>query len=299
VKVDQRAYFTALILSIASLVSLGACTNRDLGLTRTPPSSAGSVSKMLVFVVENHSSGQMRTQMPYTRTLAETYGYADRYFALVHPSLPNYLAMVGGSTFGVHDDKPPADHRVHAPSVFRAAKRAGRTARLYADAMSTNCQGTNAGTYAVKHNPWPYFVEEARECRSGDVPLSALARDIGSGRLPAVGMVIPDLCHDAHDCSLSRSDRWLRREVGAVLAGPDWRSGELMVVITADEDDSHHDNRILTVVVHPALQHVVATERLDHYALSRAYTEVAGIKPLAHAAAAPSLLRGFGLTAKR
>src|SRR4051794_38617798 len=51
-----------------------------------------SVSKLLVFVVENHSLTQMRSQMPYTASLAERFGYATDYVAIRHPSLPNYIA---------------------------------------------------------------------------------------------------------------------------------------------------------------------------------------------------------------
>ena len=59
------------------------------------------MTKLLVFVVENHSFDQMREEMPWTFALSERYGYADEYTALAHPSLPNYLAMIGGGTFGV------------------------------------------------------------------------------------------------------------------------------------------------------------------------------------------------------
>src|SRR5450759_2614287 len=59
------------------------------------------VTKVLVFVEENHSLNEMKAQMPYTFNLATRYGYASNYKAIGHPSLPNYLAIAGGSTFGV------------------------------------------------------------------------------------------------------------------------------------------------------------------------------------------------------
>jgi len=108
--------------------------------------------------------------------------------------------------------------------------------------------------------------------------------------------VVPDLCNDAHDCSLARADAWMRRYVGQILAGPDWASGHLAVVVTADEDDSHHGNKVLTVVMNPAVSHEVVHAHLDHYSLSRSYAEVAGVQPLGHARNAPSLLERFGLS---
>jgi phosphatidylinositol-3-phosphatase len=108
-------------------------------------------------------------------------------------------------------------------------------------------------------------------------------------------MVVPDVCHDAHDCSPSQADAWLPRYVGMVLAGPDFASGQLAVVITADEDDGRHDNRVLTVVANPRLRHVVVRRTLTHYALWRSYAEAANIEPLGHAADARSVLQAFGL----
>ncbi len=94
-----------------------------------------TVTKLLVFVVENHSLDQMRDEMPFTARLARRYGYATSYHGVTHPSLPNYLAIAGGDTFGVSDDAAPSAHPLTGPSVFGRAVRAGSTARLYAEAM--------------------------------------------------------------------------------------------------------------------------------------------------------------------
>ena len=255
-----------------------------------------TVSKVLVFVVENHSADQIRTGLPWVARLGDTYGHTTDYHGIRHPSLPNYLAIAGGSTFGVTDDGGPSANPAAAPSVFGRALAAGRTATVFADAMRTRCQLANEGRYAVRHNPWAYFPGERAQCRRHDLPLSRLSGAIDGGTLPAVGMVVPDLCHDAHDCPLTTANRWLKRRIGAVMAGPDWASGRLAVVVTADEDDSHHDNSVLTVVAHPALDHAVTGTAMTHYALSRSLSQVAGTAPLRKARRAPSLLRELGLT---
>lgn len=287
-----------LALTVAAGVAPATATTAETAGTPAGTAARGSVpvTKLLVFVVENHSLDQMREGMPFTARLARRYGYATSYHGVTHPSLPNYLAIAGGDTFGVADDAAPSAHPLRGASVFGRAVRNGSTARLYAEAMDSRCQLESSGTYAVKHNPWAYFPGERRLCRHDDVPLRRFAADVDAGALPAVGMVIPDLCNDAHDCSLAQADAWLRQRVRRVMNGPDWSSGELAVVITADEDDGAHGNRVLTVVAHPDLSHVVVHARLTHYSLSRSYAEVAGVRPLRHAADARSLLRRFGLT---
>ena len=284
------------VVTTAALALLVGCA--PVGTRSSQQGVAGDrpqVTKLLVFVVENHSLQQMRQGMPWLNHLAERYAYATRYRAITHPSLPNYLAIAGGGTFGVTDDGPPSAHEIASASVFGSALRAGRTATTYAEGMASPCQRLDAGRYLVRHNPWTYFRSERRDCLRHDVPLRRLGHDVSAGDLPRVGMVVPDACNDAHDCSLARADSWLRRQVGTVLRGPDFASGHLAVVVTADEDDRHHDNTVLTVVAHPLLHHEVVRRALTHYALSRAYAEAASIEPLGRASRARSLLAAFGL----
>lgn len=259
----------------------------------------GKVTKLLTFVEENHSLAQMRASMPYTNGLAKTYGYASHWTAATHPSLPNYLAIAGGSTYGVADDKAPSSHRLRGRSIFGQALAAGKKAKVYVDGMPGNCALTNGGTrYAVKHNPWAYFssTAERRACRTYDVPARRLQADITAGKLPNAGMVIPNLCHDAHDCSLAAADRWFKSRMTAIMAGPDWKSGRLAVVLTADEDDRSSGNRVLTVVAHRSQHSHVVTTSLTHYSLTRLYSQVLGRTTyLRSAASAPNAGRAFGL----
>ena len=266
--------------------------------TTADTTSAGP-SKLLVVVMENHSLAQMRAQMPYTEALAQRYGYATAWSAVRHPSLPNYLAIASGSTHGVADDAPPAQHALTGATVFGRALAAGSTAAVYAEGMRRPCQAGSDGRYAVKHNPWAYFPAEQAACDQHDLPLDALPAAIAGGTLPAAGMVVPDLCHDAHDCALGVADDWFRAWMTRIEAGPDWRSGRLVVVLTADEDDQSSGNRVLTVVAHPSLHHVVVTAPLDHYSLTRLYAEVTRTAPLGSAAGAASMARAFRLPLPR
>jgi acid phosphatase len=267
--------------------------------TRTPTTTTAPaqprVDKVLVFVVENHSAGQMSAQMPYAAGLGRRHAVATAYTAVTHPSLPNYLAMVSGSTHGVRDDDSPARHPLRGASVFGLALAHGRTAGVYAEAMTSHCQLVPAGRYAVKHNPWAYFPDERAACRRLDQPLTALPAAITAGALPSVGMVVPDLCHDAHDCSLGSADKWFAGWMRRVQAGPDWKAGRLLVVLTADEDDHHAGNRVLTVLAHPDLHQRRVRVALDHYALARLLAEAAGAPAPRQAAGAPSISDALGL----
>lgn len=259
-------------------------------------------TKVLVVVEENHAQTQALSQMPYLASLAGTYGRTTAYHAVTHPSLPNYLAIAGGSTFGVTDDSSPAAHPLAGPSAFDRVIAGGRTAKTYAEGMPGNCALGPASPYAVKHNPWAYFTDAASRanCRRYDVPAGtpsagALRTDIDAGRLPTVGLLIPDLCHDAHDCSLATADSWLKGWLQRVLAGPDYRAGRLAVIVTFDEDDNSAGNTVLTVVVSPYTKGIRSSAALTHYSLTRYFAELSHTSPLRSATTAPSLRTAFHL----
>jgi acid phosphatase len=261
--------------------------------------AATRVSKVLVFIEENHSLAQMRTGMPYTFSLAKRYGYATHYRAITHPSLPNYLAIASGSTHGVTDDKAPGVHRIDARTVFGQAFATGHTAKTYAESAAGRCDMQGTSLYAVRHNPWLYFTPTAERslCRTHDVPLgSAFAHDVAAGTLPNVGLVVPNLCNDAHNCSLATADGWFRQQMQKVFAGPDWASGRLAVILTADESTrADASNTVLTVVIHRSQSGHVVTTPLTHYSLTRLCEDVVHAGHLGTPRSAPSMSAAFGL----
>jgi hypothetical protein len=269
-----------------------------LWVTSTPQRPA----KVLIVVEENKTPSSALAGMPYLASLASAYGKTTAYKAVAHPSLPNYLAIAGGSTFGVRDDAAPSSHHISGPSVFDRVIAGGRTAKTYADAMPTACALSSTSRYAVKHNPWAYFSDPASRanCQRFDVPLGsttagALHADVVAGTLPTVGLVVPDICHDAHDCSLATSDAWLKSWLTIVRQGPDYRAGRLAIVVTFDEDDYSGNNTVQTVVVSPYSSHIVTSRAFTHYSLTRYLAELTSTLPLRAAASATSLRASFRL----
>ena len=116
-----------------------------------------------------------------------------------------------------------------------------------------------------------------------------------AGKLPVIGEVTPNLCNDAHDCSLGTADAWLKSWMPVLMNGADYRAGRLTVVITFDEDDSSQQNKVAFVAVDPRLSGVTVSAQADHYSLTRWLDSVAGLPLLRSAASAPDLRSAFGL----
>jgi acid phosphatase len=258
------------------------------------------VRKILVIMEENHSIQQIfPSGMPYLWSLAQRYAYATDWSDVAHPSLPNYLAIFGGSDFNQPQDCAPGPGCTYpGPSVFGQALARGETAKAYEESMPQPCDQGFVGDYDVNHNPWAYFPSEAASCRAHDVPAGtpaggALAADIRGGRLPTVGLVTPNLQHDGHDGTPAQADAWLRTWMPALMSGPDWRAGRLAIVVVFDEGET--TEQVPFVLMAPRVSAVKITEPANQYALTRLIDKVIGAAPLRKASSATditSILKG-------
>lgn len=252
----------------------------------TTPCGTGSAPRQYRHVIwiwmENHQRDQVigDREAPFESALARECGTAAHYSAVGSPSLPNYLAATSGSTQGVHDDGSPTRHPVDADNLFRQVRAGGGTARTYAEAMPAPCSLQSSGRYAVKHNPAAYYVgaDDRHACTADDVPLGTLdsgplIQDLAAGALPTFAFVVPDLCHDTHDCSVAEGDRWLAAWVGMLVADPAYRDGSTALFVVWDEPTP-----MPFLAIAPAVhQGATVSEPVDHYSLLRTTEELLGI----------------------
>ena len=100
---------------------------------------------------------------PVINALARHGARAHRMYAITHPSLPNYLALTGGSTFGIDSDCTVCS--VGATEHRRSARAGARLLEgLHGGPSPSVLHGRSAGDYAKKHDPFMYYT------RIADVP---------------------------------------------------------------------------------------------------------------------------------
>ena len=274
----------------------------------SPPSTCGTArpprtwAHVIWIWMENRSYDNVvgNRSAPYRNRLAAQCGLATDYRAVAHPSLPNYVAATSGGTWGIADDSPPSTHRLRVASIFGQLTAAGKTWRSYEESMPSNCDLTSSGDYAVKHNPAAYYVPDREACRRSDVPMGTTSSgrftsDLRAGRLPTFSFVTPNLCDDMHDCSTSTGDRWLSRWVPRIVAGPDYRRGDTVLVITFDEAEDP-SNRVAAVVVSPSTPpRTRSAASFTHYSLLKTTEQLLGLPALGRARGAASMRSSFHL----
>lgn len=268
---------------------------------------------IFVIVLENAGFQQVfhSSAMPYLNQLGASSSVATHYYAISHPSLPNYLALLGGSTFAIQSDCVTCS--VTAPSLVDQLEQHGKSWKAYMEGMPAACSPLPEwpfGHYAKKHNPFLYFTairNNPQRCQNV-VPYSEFSPNLLGGSVPDFVWITPDLCHDGHDCSLDQSDHWLASAVPPILHSAAFRQGGALF-ITFDEgangatDGCCHlaaGGQVYTLVASPlAKAGAQISVPFDHYSLLRTIEDAWKVPHLAGAAdpATPNMTACFAVPA--
>jgi phosphatidylinositol-3-phosphatase len=235
---------------------------------------------VFLIVMENHTPGEALAG-PFTASLAASYRVAANYSAITHPSVPNYLALTSGQTWGVQDDSYHVLPRADLGDQLTAA---GITWRAYMEGLTDRGCLDSPLPYDPGHNPFAFY---GGGCPSNVVPLTSLKGDLARGA-PWFSWISPDDCHNGHSCPVSVSDGWLRETVTLIMSSDAWRANGILF-ITWDEDDGRSDNRVLTLVMAPGLSHLVSNVAYNHYSLLATIQDQLGVSRLAEAARAHAM----------
>ena len=240
---------------------------------------------VVVVIEENRSFKTLYgdADVPYINQLAGRGALLTQYYAITHPSEPNYVALFSGDTQGVTDDSCP--HRYDKPNLQQslAAKKVSFT--IYSENLPatgfTGC-GSDDKLYRRKHNPVPDFTAVPAEANR---PFSDFPSDYS--QLPAVSFVVPNMMDDMHDGTPAQADAWLRTKLDAYAR---WAMDHhSLLIVTWDEDEGADDNRVMTVVLGQGVKPGKYAQKLSHYDLLRSLTDMYGAEPVGKAAQATGL----------
>jgi phosphatidylinositol-3-phosphatase len=239
------AVVTVAVLAMALALATAGCGTaaRRQGSIQATPSptvvlTGGAPAHIAVIVMENEEYRDIvgSRQTPFLNALARRYALAQAMYATTHPSLPNYLALTGGSTFGINSDCTGC--RVTASSLADQLTAAGISWKAYMEDLPHPCySGAAAGAYAKKHDPFMYYTRVSRrpsQC-AHVVALTQLTAAERDGTLPRFIWITPNLCHDMHDCSPLAGDAFLSRLVPPLLSA---LGNHGLLFITWDEGTS-------------------------------------------------------------
>jgi phosphatidylinositol-3-phosphatase len=297
------------VLASAALVLLMSPTPGSAAPSGVVPASAPT--HLVVIFDENKESSEIlgNPSAPFLNSLANAGRYFDNYYAVAHPSLPDYLAFASGSTEGKVGTDGVSPGQISATTLWDQLTNAGISWKVYAQMMPSTCyDGTNyvnqakRDQYVLRHNPaLPYHgVLTTAECQNV-VPYS----EFDPRNLPTVSFISPSMCHDMHgldepwapdqcapgtDALVSRGDTWLANHVPAMIAGG------ADVLVTFDEGHSDEGlggtpggGHVYAVEAGPDVSPGTDMASYDHYSLLAGIEDAYGLARLGNAASATPL----------
>jgi hypothetical protein len=297
------------VAAIAYLFSNAACSASGPAVGE-PAARAGNAKlstfpqydHVFLIINENHNYNQIigNPAAPIINALASDYGLATSYTGVSDPSEPNYVAMLGGSDFGIGSDDPYffPGHTVNAPNLMSQLETAGKTWKAYFEDMPyagyrgycypAKCNGIpdSDTQYVAKHNGIINYANMQTPAEFAKMnPLSQLSADLASsGTVPNLSYIVADECHDMHGAPpwcvdsgkagsvddtflVAAGDKFVGDTVNAITSSPVWATGNNAIVLTFDEGNVKNDKVVTVVAANHGPRGIKDNTSYSHYSL--------------------------------
>lgn len=302
------------LIAIIGIAFLLRSSAQQPGAVKPEPDATSTlhhIKTVFLIVMENRNwtgakSGNIKgdPNAPYINyTLLPMASYANAYKnpSGIHPSLPNYLWLEGGTSFGVRDDGSPSQHNLTTHNhLVKLLENAGLSWRSYDENITgKNCPLTNQGAtdpdghqlYQVHHDPFVYFSDQTNNrsssssnCISHIRPFTEFSHDLSANTVARYNFIVPNLCDDMHDScrgnAVANGDAWLKKTVPLILNSTAYKSSGVLF-ITWDEAASG-DGPIPMIVLSPYAKgnHYSNSTPYTHGSTLRTIQEIFGVSPL-------------------
>jgi len=294
---------TGKVAGSATITATSEGQNGTAAITVTPSAGAQFDHVFIVLEENNDYSSVTSSSMPYLTGLAAQYGLATQYYANTHPSIGNYLDMTSGTVLTNDDSYSGSPFNV--PNIFRSLIAAGKSWKGYAEDLPStgfvDYTQIEVGQFASRHFPPIYYtdVHDNPAQAQNVVPFTQFATDLANGTLPNYSFIVPNLCNDAHDCSLNTADSWLQQNIDPLVRSAFFQQNNCLLIITFDEaggDNTNGGGQVYWVAVSPtkSKRGYVSTTLYQHQSTLRLMLKGLGVTSFpGDAATAPDMSEFF------
>lgn len=253
-------------------------------------------SHVIIIMLENHGYNQVISNgdMPNFNRFAKEFTLLTQDYAVAHPSLPNYLALISGSTHGITSDC--GNCFIDATTLANLVDAKQMTWKTYQEGIPSPCYVGFKPNYSLNHDPFVYFNSIRNNqalCDSHVVPFTQMQADINTGSFPNFAFISPNLCNAAHNCNLATADKWIGETIGTLMKSPVYDQNTL-IVVTFDEGDGNASccglpreagGRVATLLISPLVKSGFEDSTpYSHYSILKTISDSWGLEQLGHAA---------------
>ena len=275
----------------AMLVAMGILGTQAPAAAQTIP----RYDHVVVVMMENQNYSTIvgnSAQAPFINSLVVGGASFSDAHGEWHPSLPNYYALLSGSTQGLTNSTPPAPGSINAANLPNQLISNSLSFADYSDEAVpaawlrfANLPGTATA---------PNAVDKWLKCPA---PVAGQgcgfpSTDAGYAALPTVTFVHGNEYESMHDNNILGGDTWLKNTVGGYAQ---WAlTHNSLLIVTFDEDEFTSANRIPTVFYGAGVYRGSYSQTINHYNMLRTLQDMYGLTPLANAASATPITNVWG-----
>lgn len=289
-----------------------------------PASIIGELDHVFLVYMENKGYDSIvdSPNAPFLNSLINGYGFANNYYAITHPSLPNYYAMVGGTDFGKTYNCPSVCIDDPDALVFNI-DNAGKTWRGYAQSMTPGQPLVSQGDYSTDQLPFVAFAgigDNQQYAEAHLFPLDQMAVDFqspettpnfvwfaanedfnGEGPVDGLSGILHFLVgqiNPKHQYNVPALDQFLSETVPIVMDSAVWKDPTVKsaLIVTFDEDNNNitlgignEGNHIVTVVIPSPGATALGGMREGAFVVTDHYTHFSTLRTIEEALGLPTM----------
>src|SRR5881296_3211490 len=229
------AVAASILLLVAALVGASAFSRNLLGPSTLPPGgpvqdqATGNFDQLVVVLMENQNLNDVYGPAAYMTQLADLYSFSEGWASITNPSQPNYIAILGGSTFGITDD---GNHlNLNHPTMVDILENTSKTWKAFAeDASGSGCSlNPPRGEDHFPFLSYTTITNNSARCANllpGSYNEVISAFNAGTNFI----WLTPNDCHNMHSCSVATGDAWIQSWVPNLLTAMAGKKAALIIM---------------------------------------------------------------------
>src|SRR5256884_9808164 len=192
------------------------------------PSATNNFDQLVVVLMENKNLNEVYGPAPYMTQLADQYSFSQGWSSITNPSQPNYIAIMGASTFGVSGD---GNHpNLNQPTLVELIETSGHTWTAIAEGSGSGCSiNPDRGEAHFPFLSYTTITGNPARCanlHSGGPADVVTALNAGTNFI----WFTPNDGHNMHDNSVSSGDAWIQSWVPGLLTAMAGKKAALILM---------------------------------------------------------------------
>src|SRR3989449_3111158 len=226
------AFFASALLVLAGLLASGilpfGAPTHPVGAMPVSSEATGNFDQLVDVLMENKNLNEVYGPAPYMTQLADQYSFSQGWSSITNPSQPNYIAIMGASTFGVSGDgnHPNLNH----PTLVDLLETSGHTWTAIAEGSGSGCSiNPDRGEDHFPFLSYTTITGNSARCanlHSGGPADVVTALNAGTNFI----WFTPNDGHNMHDNSVSSGDAWIQSWVPGLLTAMGSKKAALILM---------------------------------------------------------------------